>query len=307
MSTLNCLAQNNSKTPIDYSKAKNWARLDSKGEKAFDVFFMHPTTYMGMEDGYIVSLENKKVNTRTNGAVKRQASVFEKTCNIFAPRYRQGSIKTLEMSEKKREPYLQIGVDDMRNAFEYYLKHYNKGKPFILAGHSQGSFIIFSFLCQYRSMVDDKKLVALYLIGKTITRQDLKRLKFPLADTPEMTGAIITWNTIGKGGKSPTLEPGALCVNPLSWTSSMENQPASRNIYAKIILKDSSTVEIPHFTSARIDKDGGLVIPAPAIEDKLSMGMGPAVYHGYDYDFFYGNLVQNVATRCKAWQSKQQK
>ncbi len=63
-------------------------------------------------------------------------------------------------------------------------------------------------------------------------------------------------------------------------------------------------IKVPHFTSARIDKRGTLVIPTPSIIKELSMGMGPEVYHGYDYDFFYGNLVKNVAKRCKAWQKK---
>ncbi len=35
------------------------------------------------------------------------------------------------------------------------------------------------------------------------------------------------------------------------------------------------------------------------------MLMGKEVYHMYDYDFFYGNIIQNVDERLKAWQAKQ--
>ena len=37
------------------------------------------------------------------------------------------------------------------------------------------------------------------------------------------------------------------------------------------------------------------MIPVPGIGGELDHSMGPGVYHAYDYDFFYGNLIENVA------------
>ena len=289
----------------DYSRESCWLRLDKNPQKAFDVFYVYPTTYMNDKDGMNASLDNEEANKGAESAYQRQATAFKKICNIYAPRYRQASIKVLSMSEKERSKYLSIGLEDVRTAFKYYLKHYNKGRPYILASHSQGSQIVRDFLLKYGSLVNKKKLVAVYAIGYTFTAEDLKKIGLPLAVKAGQTGGVIVWNTVGKNGKSPVVAPGALCVNPLSWTDSHTEEPKAKNIYARILLENGKFLKIPHFTSAKIDARGTLVVPAPSIIGKLKMGMGPEVYHGYDYDFFYGNIVENVAVRCKAWKDKQ--
>lgn len=294
-----CIAQK-----IDYSKKSCWLRIEKNPKKAFDVFFVYPTTYMNDKDGMNARLDNKEANKGAESAYQRQATVFKEMCNIYVPRYRQASIKVLSIPEKDRGKYLNIGLEDVHEAFKYYLKHYNNGRPYIIASHSQGSQIVRNFLLKYGSLIDKKKLVAVYAIGYTFTPEHLKKMELSLAVKADQTGGIIVWNTVGKNGKSPVVEPGALCVNPLSWTNSHVEQPKSKDLYARILLENGKFLKIPHFTSAKIDKRGTLVIPAPSIIKQLQMGMGPEVYHGYDYDFFYGNLVENVAVRCKAWKKK---
>jgi len=288
----------------DYAEAGNWIVRPEHPDKAFDVFFMHPTTYGGTEDGMNASLADAALNARTDEVVEHKASVFRGSCNVFAPRYRQASGKVLSMDAEERKRYLSVGLDDMVAAFNYYLEHLNHGRPFILAGHSQGSNDLLDFLRTNPERVDKRKLVAAYLIGWTVTEADLAKMGLPLATSPGQTGAVITWNTIAEGATSPVLLPGALCVNPLNWKTGRTEQPKTLDTYANIRLADGTVVRMEHFTPARIDERGGLVIPPPAILDKLSMRMGPGVYHSYDYDFFYGNLAANVAERCQAWSRK---
>ncbi|MBU2613790.1 DUF3089 domain-containing protein [Patescibacteria group bacterium] len=292
--------------PLDYSKYSSWSFVTKNPQMAFDVFFVHPTTYGTTEFGLNAPIDNKDIIKETDDTVLSQASVFEEKCNIYAPRYRQMSIAALSMDEKKIAPYLAVAENDVLAAFKYYLKHYNKGRPYILAAHSQGSKIALCILKKHRDLMRDDQLVAAYLLGWTFTDEDLKQIKLPLAVKPEQLGALITWNTIGKGGKSPTLLPGANCVNPLTWTNTTKEQPASLNLGAVIELTDGTIAKIKHFTSARINEAGGLEIPAPSIENKLDMRMGKAIYHRYDYAFFYGNLVENVGVRCKVWADKKQ-
>jgi hypothetical protein len=287
--------------PLDYGKDASWSYLTKQPDKAFDVFFVHPTTYGTKKYGLNAPIDDKEIMTLTDDTVATQASVFKKNCNIYAPRYRQMSIAVLEMSEEKSAPYMAVAESDVLAAFKYYLKHYNKGRPYFLASHSQGSNILLCILKKHRDLVRNDQLVAAYLLGWTFTDQDLKQINIPLAIKPDQIGGLITWNTIGKGGKSPTLLPGANCVNPLTWTNTTKEQPASLNLGAVIELTDGTVASIKHFTSARINTDGGLEIPTPSIEDKLDMRMGKAIYHRYDYAFFYGNLVENVGVRCQAW------
>ena len=302
-----CVLSANSQVPKapDYSKKSSWLHLEKKPQKAFDVFYMHPTTYKDLKDGKNASIDNVKANQGAQDAFNRQATAFKKSCNIFAPRYRQVSRKVLggfglEIANK----CLEYATADMHKAFEYYLKHYNNGRPFILASHSQGTGVTMEFLKKYGSIVDKKKLVAAYLIGMAITPEDLKQMGLKLAVTPEQLCGVLVWNTISKGGKAPTSAPGALCINPLCWTASQKEQPNTKNIYARIYFSSQKIVTIPNYTSAKADKNGNLVIPVPYNNKELPMALGPRVYHQYDYDFFYGNIVENAAVRCKAWLKK---
>lgn len=288
----------------NYADPANWVLRPESPAKNVDVFFMHPTTYMTTNDGMNASLNNTGVNARTQGITEWQTGVFEDNCNIYAPQYRQASIAVLGMPDNERNHYLQLAVQDMKTAWLYYLQHHNQGRPFILAGHSQGANLMVSFLHQYPELVDTNQLVAAYVIGWTVTDHDLSTFNIPLAVHPDQTGAIISWNTISQGANAPTLLPDARCVNPLSWNTNAMEQPARSNRCARIRLASGSITSIPYFTSARIGKDGGLIIPPPAIEAQLNMSMGQGVYHAYDYDFFYSNLVNNAAVRTRAYLEK---
>ena len=99
-------------------------------------------------------------------AFSRQATAFTPCANIFAPYYRQAdatwSLACLPLST----PSVEQGepTHDAVAAFDYYIKHYNHGRPFILAGHSQGSNVMVYLLSQYmhghpaRLRADDRRL-----------------------------------------------------------------------------------------------------------------------------------------------------
>lgn len=291
---------------VDYADTNNWIQFDISPDKPYDVFFVHPTTYFSTEDGMNVSLKNTEINAVSEEEVGRQGSVFAPSCNIFAPRYRQASMAVLGMDEATQTKYLSKGLQDVHSAFEYYLKNENKGRPFILAGHSQGSNMLLWLMQQYPYLIDPDQLIAAYIIGWTVTDADAAGLGLPVASTPDQTGVIISWNTMNKGSHPPTLLSGARCVNPLSWSTNTLFQPAELNSGARVVLPSGVITNVAHFTSAQIDASGGLVIPPTMFDSQFSFGMGPGVYHGYDYDFFYSNLVENVAVRCNAWTKKQQ-
>ena len=94
----------------DYSMLKYWAahpfkndpsdkvplelKKESK-ETLADVFFIHPTTYTdkNLLMGWNADIDNKELNKKTdNSTIRYQASVFNKYCRVFAPRYRQANI-----------------------------------------------------------------------------------------------------------------------------------------------------------------------------------------------------------------------
>ena len=109
-----------------------------------DVFFIHPTTYTDakMPMGWNAQIDDEELNKKTdNSAILYQASVFNKYCRVFAPRYRQANLRAFYTDDKKMaNAALELAYEDVKNAFEYYLKNYNNGRPIIIASHSQGTF-----------------------------------------------------------------------------------------------------------------------------------------------------------------------
>ncbi len=288
----------------DYSKMDNWIYYEQNPEKDYDVFFVHPTTYLGIGDGLNADITNKEANELAEAVSASMTGTFSETCNVYAPRYKQASISILLLPHDLRGRYLNNAGSDVEAAFRYYLEHINNGRPYVIAGHSQGSNIIKNLLTTKPDLIDKGKLIAVYAVGYTITPDDIEKMGIPLGVTASQVPSVLTWNTIGKNGDSPTINDNALCVNPLDWTDGKEEQSKEKNILAEILLNDFTIKKIEHFTSARIDDKGGLVIPTPDIIEQLIMPMGDEVYHPYDYDFFYGNIKENVKVRCESWSEK---
>lgn len=305
-----CYLDNNTSFPAapDYSNDRYWSIKDEPTQK-IDVFFVHPTTYgPPANDKMVADLDNEELNMVTDrDTVQWITEAFKDSCNIFAPRYRQVNIEVMKMDDKHKKEYMSAGISDIENAFRYYLANLNKGRPFIIASHSQGSNILQEVLIKNPDLLDKSKLVAAYMPGWTFTDSDLEKMNLPLGESPDQTGCLLTWNTIGPGGISPTVMKGARCVNPLSWTTDMEEYPASMNRMARIFLAPGRQLQIAGFTAARINSQGALEIPPPRqdVAVLLSMSLGEQVYHRYDYDFFFGNVKENVELRCKAFMEKQ--
>ena len=299
-------AGNKTPAPPDYTSDHSWTVRTEKPAKPFDVFYVHPTTYFNEVDGPNASLDNKVVRATTEATTTQQTGVFKDICNIYAPRYRQVNRGVLPKKFSERDPYLSIAASDVVEAFKYYLKHYNQGRPYVIAAHSQGSVVTSRVLKKHRELFDDDKIIAAYLVGWTITDKDCREMKLPYSDRPDRNCCLITWNTISEGGKPPMFFPPANCTNPLVWTSTKKNQPKELNLGAVIDMGNGKTKKMPRFTSAQINGQGALVIPVPAMLSELNMPMGKGVFHRYDYDFFYNNFTENVKTRCKAWAAKHQ-
>ncbi|WP_320176064.1 DUF3089 domain-containing protein [Maridesulfovibrio sp.] len=292
-------------TAPDYSDDRFWSIKDENIKHEIDVFFVHPTTYGPPANGHLIAdLNDQNLNHITDrDTVQWITRSFTDSCNIFAPRYRQMNIEVLQMDDQHLQEYLKTPVDDIKAAFKYYLNNLNNGRPFILASHSQGSFVLQTLLRNNPELLNKNKLVAAYMPGWTFTDQDLLDIGLKLSEKPDQTGCLITWNTIGPGGKSPTVKQGARCVNPLSWRTAAEEFPASMNIQARIFLSPGKKLLIKNFTAARINEDGALEIPTPgpSVLSQLNMSLGNEVYHRYDYDFFFYNVQENVKQRCETY------
>ena len=101
------------------------------------MFWVYPTAYNGK--AVVAAVDDAQMRQGAAFSLLSQASVFADSANIFAPLYRQANISVLSMEAAAQKRYLGVGLSDVKAAFAYYLQHLNHGRPFILAGHSQGA------------------------------------------------------------------------------------------------------------------------------------------------------------------------
>ena len=77
-------------------------------------------------------------------AIVGQFARFAGSCRIFAPVYRQmtlGAVAASAAGADVTKPAI-LAYSDVRSAWKEYLAKHNKGRPYVLLGHSQGSLML---------------------------------------------------------------------------------------------------------------------------------------------------------------------
>lgn len=321
-SSTNNTAVDNADNATDYSISAHWLSLPASTDKAVDVFFLYPSAYQKADasDPNICAIDNPSMVQGANLAFGRDATAFEPIGNIYAPYYRQSDISVLSLPQDQQVAVIGgIPTTDANAAFDYYIKHYNNGRPFILAGHSQGSNVLINLLAGY--MKDNPKvyerMIAAYVIGYSITPDYLARnphLKF--AEGPGDTGVIISYNTEAPtiDGTNPVVLPGAIAINPITWTRNETPATAEQNLGSIQINPDGTVVKndagkivpVLNYADARVDIAKGVVICSSADVVALSPGttFPKGVYHTFDYPFYYFDIRANAADRVDHYLNK---
>lgn len=317
----------------DYARRANWAALPDMQDQAdvtppgvtagdqtrapVDVFFVYPTVLMSREV-WNADVDDTALNRKIEDTTLRgQASIFNGCCAVYAPRYRQmtlgGYIKWTPDSEKA----VELAYGDVARAFRYFLAHYNKGRPFIIAGHSQGSRLLRLLI---ERKIDGKtianRMVAAYLVGHWIEADWFKTLRTTRACTRAYdTGCVLTWSTYAerRDGSAQRRTIGAqsrykpeqirrayVGINPLSWTADGATAPASMNLGAWLHGGGGIPRPIDRALVSARQRDGAVYISPPG--KAYTAYMIPfGNFHNVDYNLFYMNVRENVQTRIDAF------
>ena len=298
---------------IDYSKPSRWLFLPSSTEKPVDVFYLYPTSFQKLNtaEANICEIDNAVMLKNSKLAFERQARAFETAGNIYAPYYRQADLAYCLSLPIDEQNVITGGIpkSDVFAAFDYYIKNCNNRRPFILAGHSQGSNILTYLLSEYMKDHPDvySRMIAAYVIGYCVTDSYLAKnpnLKF--AEGPDDTGVIISYNTEAPeiSGTNPVVLPGAIAINPISWTRDETLATAAENLGSVTLNADGTiaSTDVENYADARVNKNRGVVICSTADVNKLSPGnkiFGRGVFHSFDYPFYYNNIRENAARRTQ--------
>lgn len=296
---------------VDYSDQGNWAYHGSApgATQTVDVFFVGPTTFHGNAAQFNLPLADPEARRRFIGAINMEKGIYDAKANFYAPYYRQAALTVYRMDAGAAAPYLALAYQDVKEAFEHYLKHLNPDRPFILAGFSQGADMILRLMQdKLRSPKLQERLVAAFAVGWRVTAEQIARNpQLRMAQGEYDIGVIVSFNTEAPElAASLSVPVNTLGINPLNWKTTEECADKSLNQGAVFTDYDGRIQkEIPHLTGAYLDPVRGTVkvtdVDAAAYPPVLDL-FKPGEYHIYDYQFFYRNLQTNVRDRIDAYQ-----
>ena len=294
----------------DYSQEKYWSalpwRVDSPDEvpndeeyknrqdsAVVDVFFIHPTTLTEKQGVWNADLDNEKMNQKVdNLPVKHQASVFNGSTRVFAPRYRQANYGAfMSLGSSNSNQALALAYEDVKEAFMYYLAHYNEGRPFIIAGHSQGTYHAIHLI---QEVVDTTALldqmVSAYLVGMPVNVGDFQNCK--PCEEQDQTNCFLTWNTMKKRSYPKFYKEyfqNAVCHNPLSWE--MNEYYCEAECHKGMVPREFKKLVKKQY-GAQVH-NGILWVDAVKIPG-IPFTRLVKNWHIGDYNLFYGNIREHV-------------
>ena len=308
----------NSTTAPDYSDEQNWAALPTRKDSAdlvpiaswkdeqatspADVFFLHPTTYTKRTKScqWNAQLDDENINARTDRTtIRYQASIFNGAGRVYAPRYRQAHLDCFYTKDDKVSAAraLDMAYADVLDAFHYYLRNYNQGRPFIIAAHSQGSFHAARLI---RDEIENTPLrdqfIVAYLPGMPVSATYFNNIRPCM--TPTETNCFCSWRTY-RSGYTPHRyhfpEDDIVVTNPITWSAAVRQ--ANKSVQLGAVLRDFHEV-MPQLLGAEVYEDL-LWVDKPRFP--WSFLFVTKNYHIADYNFFYADVRKNAQDRVAAY------
>lgn len=307
-------------TPADYSDPANWLALPSETPLDIDIVYLIPSACMDPEAGKVCAVDDPVMHTMGTAYYGMQATCFEGVGNIFAPWWRQVNAALLPTMAYDEIDELEFSGPrtDVYAALDYFFENLNDGRPYILAGHSQGSRLISMVLAEYMLEHPDRyaRMIAAYRIGDGLTKEYLAaNPHVKAAQGADDLGVCVSWNTEGPanlGTPSLVVPPNCVCINPLNWCVDETYASTDLNLGCAIPNAVEGTLTMMDgIADAHVDlARGSVIVDAEACKPYTVTAMlgnefesvfGPESYHLCDYGFFYFNIRENAALRAQRW------
>ena len=278
----------------DYQDSTQWYITNRQAEA--DMFYIISTEtgdYMlsNGETCHYADTYNDSLRAPLYGEMLGVDTLLSGQLNYYSPYYRQCSLQSFE-SDSLAAARFPLALNDVRRAFKHYLQHQNSGRPFILAGFSQGAHIMLELL---KEMDDDtfQRMIAAYAIGITINDSNSHIVAAQSADD---TGVTICYNSVRD--TSCTMRgwtKSDVAINPVNWRT--DEEPATLITEPSPLLpvdqqkKDTMTV---HLDTA----SGLLIVEGFTAKDYVLPLLGlEGNYHTREIWLYRDQLRENIALR----------
>ncbi len=282
---------------LDYSNGELW--FATSGEQLYetDVFYILPTCIWDWSDenGVVQNYAdpfNEEQREAMRPSYELAEDIFASQSNYYAPYYRQISLNSWLEGENCVAERFPAAMEDIKLAFEYFIEEYNCGRPFIIAGFSQGGKCVVELL---KIMPDSlySRMVAAYAIGYKVSAEEVEEYStITLASGQDDLGSVISYNSVeNELGVSGMLSPTVACINPINWQT--DSSVAT--------VRDGVTVHVDE-SSCTLFVDG-LDSEEYYIEELMPL-LPLGNYHLQELTLYQESLTQNVQDRIENFNSQ---
>ena len=219
---------------VDYAKAANWlclpgridtcttplrtTALNSNGygasgpspvaaDPGVDCFVVYPT--VSRDSG--LNSDLSPGDGEEKAMIATQFARFSGVCRMFAPIYRSMTLGAVAAASAGADVTGagRIAYSDIRKAWGDYLARYNKGRPFVLIGHSQGSLMLQQLIAHdIEGKPAAARMKLAILPGYNLFVPQGRRVGGTLKRTPVCasateTGCVLTWTSFRQNNPPP--------------------------------------------------------------------------------------------------------
>lgn len=314
----------------DYALAESWLSqpdlsidpytLDGAG----DVFVVVPSVYRGGEHYVLPSDDLRRKNKLERIVRPNYVTPYGDAGRLFAPFYRQASLYSYMTTREDALLAQDFAYQDVKRAFEVFLRQSPPERPIVLVGHNQGAAHLIRLLHDYFTQDEAliQRLAVAYVINYPVPADLFETALAPLnpCERADDTKCVVAFGTIMPGEDSiaerftqrllvhdgvrfESVNGRALvCINPLTWLRNEDYAPERLHlggVAAEGLEPDIRPAPRPNQVGAQC-QHGVLLVDKPrsrSLRRPIQVG---AKFRTLPSNLFYEDLRQNAVARVEA-------
>jgi hypothetical protein len=211
-------------TEIHADGTRSVERFEPASATKADCFYVYPTVDLSPVARNHEDFTSIEPMARVTLA---QAARMRKYCALYVPLYRQVSMGMYIQGGEGVKLGLAEAFSDVEAAFSEYLAHYNRGRPIVLLGHSQGADMVTRLVRRFfdSDPAMRARLLVAMPIGGNIDAPPGQTVGGTFANVPQCTSStqtacVVAYRTNAAGVRAnpgpaaPKSGNTTICVNP---------------------------------------------------------------------------------------------